>query len=796
MIFFTAQNRTRFSENEIYRQWQRSEKASQVSYPLWLREQVMNGSLVMNEGNRPLSYIAYLKHCREQEAQQIRSRIRNQYRAKCRAEHCPPAQTEELCNAFVQSEEYRVQLEQEKEKSRRMQDLQPEAALKNPRLQRKYWEYCLRRLNLNGVEAEGYLDCLDLEQAFEAAYQEAVSTMVQRLRQHLRTQKQYLSVRAGAAFRRRELTAALLPQFPQYYLSHWNARKLSDAMDGMDMDTFLREKERRKYLIMGNGALSEYWLRTPRSKREPLLTAVVSRFLTAYPLQKLLEGAAKAFDREGILELLGQNRLYRDMVRDYQQNREHYSRLEQQILNHMPENFVDAYPYARAMHRRFFLHIGPTNSGKTYQALQAFREGETGIYLAPLRLLAYEIFERTNKLGVPCDMFTGEEEILVPEAKHISCTIEMLQTEEHYAVAVIDEAQMLSDEERGAHWTTAILGVCAEEVHVCAARNALEILKQLITACGDDYTILWHERQVPLEAEQEKFLFPDSVRPEDALIVFSKSSVLRRAAVLQAQGIRTSVIYGALPYDVRQEEVRKFTDHETDVVVATDAIGMGLNLPIRRVVFLESQKFDGNKKRNLSNMEVKQIAGRAGRRGLYEIGYYNSAVDKERIIYKYEKSARPIHHVYIDFPESLLALDGRLSYLMEQWNAIPDDEVYRKGNITEQLELCAQLEQYSDDKGLIYTFIMIPFTETNRAVRQLWLDLFLVQRDGWSVLPVLEAHLPENTEHMTLEELELYYQYCDLLFNYCRRFTPEYCRRVTQKKGEISRAITNLLAEQ
>lgn len=385
MIIFTNQNRTRFSENEIYRQWQRNEEAAQVSYPLWLREQVMNGSLVMNEGNRPLTYTAYLKHCRELEAQQIRSRIRNQYRAKCRAEHYPPAQVESLCAAFVQSEEYRALLEQEKEKSRRMQDLQPEAAQNNPRLKRKYWEYCLRQMNLNGVEAEGYLDCLDLEQAFEAAYQEAVRTMVQRLRQHLRTQKQYLSVRAGATFRRRELTAALLPQFPQYYLSHWNARKLSDAMDGMDLETFLREKERRKYLIMGNEALSEYWLRMPKSKREPLLTAVVSRFLTYYPLQKLLEGAAKAFDRDGILELLAQNRLYRDMVRDYQQNREHYSRLEQQILDHMPENFVDAYPYARAMHRRFFLHIGPTNSGKTYQALQAFREGETGIYLAPLK---------------------------------------------------------------------------------------------------------------------------------------------------------------------------------------------------------------------------------------------------------------------------------------------------------------------------------------------------------------------------------------------------------------------------
>lgn len=798
MITFTTPDRKCFTENEIYHQWQQLE-GERPSFPQWLREQVLQGSLVMNDGSRPLTYSWYLKHCRELESQQLRSRIRNQYRAKCRAEGLTPAETDKRCTAFVQSEDYKQQLEQLKLHSRRMQDLQPEAAKNSQRLQRKYWEYCIRRLNLTGMqglEAESLLDCIDLERSFEAAYQEAVRTIAERLRRALCTQKQYLSVRAGAAFRRRELTAALLPQFPQYYLSHWNARKLADGMDGMDLGTFLREKSMRKVLIRDNEALADLWLRTPKAKREPLVSAVIDRFLAAYPLNKLLEGVSKTFDREQILSLLEQNRLYRRMVQEYQQNRAHYERLEQQILDHIPDNFVEAYPYARAIHRRFFLHIGPTNSGKTYQALQAFREGESGIYLAPLRLLAYEIFERTNKLGVPCDMFTGEEEILVPEAKHISCTIEMLQPENHYAVAVIDEAQMLSDEERGAHWTTAILGVCAEEVHVCAAPNALEILVKLITACGDDYTVLKHERQVPLTAETEPFAFPQSVRPEDALIVFSKSGVLRRAAELQALGIRTSVIYGALPYDVRQEEVRKFTDHETDVVVATDAIGMGLNLPIRRVVFLETQKFDGVKKRNLSNMEVKQIAGRAGRRGLYEIGYYNSAEDMERIVRKYEKPSNTIHHVYVDFPESLLSLDGKLSYLMEQWNAIPDDDVYRKGNITEQLELCSQLEEYSDDKGLIYTFIMIPFTESNRAVRQLWLDLFLVQRDGWSVLPLLEAHLPAEPEGMTLEELELYYQYCDLLFNYCRRFAPEYCRRVTQKKGEISRTITRLLSEQ
>lgn len=115
------------------------------------------------------------------------------------------------------------------------------------------------------------------------------------------------------------------------------------------------------------------------------------------------------------------------------------------------------------------LHIGPTNSGKSHDAVEALRQAQDGIYLAPLRLLAYEQYENLNRNGVFCTLKTGEEHIDVPFSTVQSSTVEMLDVNHRHDIAVIDEAQMLSDPERGGCWTRAILGVWADEVHVCLA---------------------------------------------------------------------------------------------------------------------------------------------------------------------------------------------------------------------------------------------------------------------------------------------------------------------------------------
>jgi ATP-dependent RNA helicase SUPV3L1/SUV3 len=209
-----------------------------------------------------------------------------------------------------------------------------------------------------------------------------------------------------------------------------------------------------------------------------------------------------------------------------------------------------------------------------------------------------EAAERINRAGVPCDMITGEEERTIVGARHVASTIEMLAVDRYFDVAVIDEAQMIVDDDRGWAWTQAILGVSAPIVHVCMAEEALPIISKLILSCGDTYEVERHERQTPLSLERVPFHFPEAVRDGDALVVFSRKSVLEAASLLEDYNIKASVVYGALPYEARMAETEKFLSGKTRVVVATDAIGMGMNLPIKRIVFLETVKFDGKEKRN------------------------------------------------------------------------------------------------------------------------------------------------------------------------------------------------------
>ncbi|MDO5436316.1 MAG: helicase-related protein [Clostridia bacterium] len=232
---------------------------------------------------------------------------------------------------------------------------------------------------------------------------------------------------------------------------------------------------------------------------------------------------------------------------------------------------------AETLSRRFVLHIGPTNSGKTYQAMQALKQARAGVYLGPLRLLALEMYETMNRDGVPCSLLTGEESVLCPGALHTASTIELADFGARYDVAVIDEAQMIADPFRGDKWFRALYCLRADEIHVCLAPEAQELIIRMLESFGAPYTVMKHKRLAPLSYTG---VFEDlkNVQPGDALIVFSRKAVLAVSAELERAGKHASVIYGALPPVSRREEVRRFSEHETDVVVATDAIGMGIAL--------------------------------------------------------------------------------------------------------------------------------------------------------------------------------------------------------------------------
>ncbi|KAF5197120.1 Atp-dependent rna helicase suv3l protein [Thalictrum thalictroides] len=277
------------------------------------------------------------------------------------------------------------------------------------------------------------------------------------------------------------------------------------------------------------------------------------------------------------------------------------------------------FPFARAMKRKIVYHCGPTNSGKTHNALERFMEAKKGLYCGPLRLLAMEIFDKVNSLGVYCSLLTGQEKKRVPFANHISCTVEMVSTEELYDVAVLDEIQMMADPCRGYAWTRALLGVKADEVHVCGDPSVLKIMRKICSETGDELIENHYERFKPLVVEAKTLLGDlKNVRPGDCVVAFSRREIFEvKLAIEKFTKHRCCVIYGALPPETRRQQANLFNDqnNEFDVLVATDAVGMGLNLNIRRVVFYTLSKYNGDRIVPVPGSQVKQIAGRAGRRG-------------------------------------------------------------------------------------------------------------------------------------------------------------------------------------
>jgi len=300
----------------------------------------------------------------------------------------------------------------------------------------------------------------------------------------------------------------------------------------------------------------------------------------------------------------------------------------QELLARTIRDFKNLFPVARGMKRKLTLHIGPTNSGKTYAAMEKLKKADTGYYLAPLRLLALEGYETLQKEGIECSLITGEEQILDEEATHISSTIEMMNYDVDVDVCVIDEVQMIDERERGWAWANAIIGAPSQEIIMTGSSNVKEAIIALAEYLGDELEIVEFERKNELELLEEPTPI-ESVEEATAIIAFSRRDVLRLKQTFSKK-YEVSVVYGNLSPEVRREEARRFREGETQIMVATDAIAMGMNLPIKTVLFSKAKKFDGIMERNLYASEILQIAGRAGRYGMHEKGYVG-ALDKESL---------------------------------------------------------------------------------------------------------------------------------------------------------------------
>lgn len=242
------------------------------------------------------------------------------------------------------------------------------------------------------------------------------------------------------------------------------------------------------------------------------------------------------------------------------------------------------YPQARSMQRTIHLHVGPTNSGKTYHALKRLEACNKGFYAGPLRLLAQEVFHRFKAQGAPCSLITGDE-VNIAEggtAKITSNTVEMVSLGEQFDVGVIDEIQMIADSKRGWAWTRAVLGSRATELHLCGETRAVPLIKKLAALTGDKLEIHHYQRLNPLKVMNQS-LQGDLRKLEkgDCLVSFSRVHIhALKAEIEKSTGRRAAIVYGGLPAEIRTQQASLFNDpdNDYDFLVASDAIGMGLNL--------------------------------------------------------------------------------------------------------------------------------------------------------------------------------------------------------------------------
>jgi ATP-dependent RNA helicase SUPV3L1/SUV3 len=488
------------------------------------------------------------------------------------------------------------------------------------------------------------------------------------------------------------------------------------------------------------------------------------------PLYDLMENFYSKLQEEYVADLLAlsgipfdvekhRDMLARDRAAWAKKKMEELAEMErkkQEEARMLDDIFGREYSPSHGRNIQYVLHIGETNTGKTHQALERMKEAESGLYLAPLRLLALEVYDKLNNEGTPCNLKTGEEEKVVPNSQHISCTVEMFHEKDFYEVIVIDEAQMITDKDRGFSWYKAITKANANEVHIIGSKNSKSMVLKLLGEA--DIVINEYNRDIPLEVESKIFKLND-VKRGDALICFSRKRVLENAARLQRAGHTVSMIYGSMPPETRQKQVQRFIKGETKVIVSTDAIGMGLNLPIRRIVFLENDKFDGTKRRRLTSQEVKQIAGRAGRKGIYNIGKVAFMTDIKLMKELLEKEDVPVYEFAIAPTTTVFERFQRyyrdLGTFFELWEMFKSPKGTKKATLSEERELYELIRGSDIEARLpmvdLYGFLHMPFSQKEPELIQQWKQNMFAIVEG--------VELPEpRIKKRTLEDLELTYK--------------------------------------
>ncbi len=292
------------------------------------------------------------------------------------------------------------------------------------------------------------------------------------------------------------------------------------------------------------------------------------------------------------------------------------NKIQDQRYFDIPEMF----PLARKLNRQVVIFAGETSCGKTYQALSLLKVAYSGQYLAPLRLNALETFDDLNDSEILCDLVTGDEKRIVEGARHVSSTAEIASFDRELGAVVVDEAQYMDDQERGWAFCNALIGAPSKNVLVTCPEYAIEKVSRLAHILGDEVKVVRLPRKTKLTATNEPCLHYHGLQKSSAIIAFSRKRIFQLKSQLEAH-YKISVIYGGMPPEVRREQARRFREGETELLIATDAVGVGLNLPIRHIVLDSCTKFDGKTVRSLTQAEVLQVVGRAGRYKIFDEGF-------------------------------------------------------------------------------------------------------------------------------------------------------------------------------
>ena len=352
--------------------------------------------------------------------------------------------------------------------------------------------------------------------------------------------------------------------------------------------------------------------------------------------------------------------------------------------------------------------LGPTNTGKTFLAIETMLSFQSGMIGFPLRLLAREVYDKVIKKIDPSKvaLITGEEKIIPLNAKYFLCTVESMPVDKSLEFVGVDEIQMCADNERGHIFTDRLLNLRGEKLTMLMGSNTI---KSIIERLNDDIEFINKERFSKLSFGGHKKI--SRIERKSAVIAFSAEEVYAIAELIRRQKGGAAIVMGSLSPKTRNAQVNLYQSGDVDYLVATDAIGMGINMDLDQVFFSNIKKFDGKKLRRLNISEIGQIAGRAGRylnNGSFGITGDCGEINPEEIEALEQHKFPEIQNIF--WRNSKLNFDNKLS-LIKSLEEKPNKDWLRR------------IYECEDEKVLKYFLKDAPnfnFEENSDNLKTLW----------------------------------------------------------------------------